>query len=203
MSDSCVFFWSLAPSECASWVQAWGTMAALAVSIGVWWWQSERARWDRVQAEIDRLTERAAPALGLLDGMLQELEQIVKQAESQQGEAFRGWGGAFSERFRALLDEYQKVEAHLLPDAALALEATQAKESGVNVRNWLALYDPWSEAKALVMERRRVLELKGYQLTIHSCCVGMRLRLLERTSLIINPDTKALITSRFSATRLP
>lgn len=203
MTDSCAFFWALKASDCAAWVQAWGTIAALAVSIGVWWWQSERARWDRVQAEIDRLTERAAPALGLLDGMLREIEHILKQAQAQQGGAFRGWGGAYSERFRALLDEYLKVEAHLLPDAALALEATQAKDAGVNIRNWLALYDPWADSEMLVIGRSQVEELLGYQLAFRLCCSGMRLRLVERTSMIASPDKKALINSRFSATRLP
>lgn len=203
MTDSCAFFWALKASDCAAWVQAWGTIAALAVSIGVWWWQSERARWDRVQAEIDRLTERAAPALGLLDGMLREIEHILKEAQEQQGGAFRGWGGAYSERFRALLDEYLKVEAHLLPDAALALEATQAKDAGVSIRNWLALYDPWADSEVFVLERSQVEELMGYQLALRLCCSGMRLRLVERTSMITSPDKKAPISSRFSATRLP
>ena len=27
--DSCMFFWSLSPSECASWVQAWGSIGAI------------------------------------------------------------------------------------------------------------------------------------------------------------------------------
>lgn len=190
MTDSCVFFWTLAPSECASWVQAWGTIAALAVSIGVWLWQSSRAREDRIQVEIVRLTERVSPAIGLLSGMLQTLRHIEALAEERKGSVFMGWGRAYAEQFRSLLHEFQKVEAHLLPDADLALKAAQAKQLGVSISNWLKIYDGWEMVGVLVIEPARVEQLTGLRVALNDCQGAMRKRLVERSQLIINPDLK-------------
>lgn len=192
MTDSCVFFWTLAPSECASWVQAWGTIAALAVSIGVWWWQSARARDDRVQAEIERLTERTAPALGLLGGMLQELDLVVvlAEGEAQLKRVFKSAGKPEVAKFQTLLDEYLKVEAHTFPDAALALKAAQAKEFGLRVREVFATFDVHGPGGGMVMSSFHVDRLKGLQSAILECRDAMRMRLVERAQLIINPDLK-------------
>lgn len=54
--DSCMLFWALKPSDCAAWVQAWGSVGALAVGVGVVAWQLghrskelERLRRDEVR----------------------------------------------------------------------------------------------------------------------------------------------------------
>lgn len=192
MTDSCVFFWTLAPSECASWVQAWGTIAALAVSIGVWWWQSARARDDRVQAEIERLTERTAPALGLLDGLVQEVNCIVALAESEAElkRVFKSASKTEVARFQSLLDEFMKVEAHTFPDALMALKAAQSKEAGLRLRNELAAFDNYGPTGGMVMSSTRIYRLKKLQSAILECRDAMRRRLVERAQLIINPDLK-------------
>ncbi|OPF64085.1 hypothetical protein BC358_04270 [Hydrogenophaga sp. H7] len=190
MTDSCVFFWALKASDCAAWVQAWGTLAALAVSIGVWWWQSSRAREDRVQAEIERLTERVTPALGLLEGMLHEFHSIVAELEGRVGGEFFGWQVPSKTKFLALLNEYSKVEAHLLPDANLALEAARAKELGATMRQWIGSFEPWPAVRRFSVSPNHVKEAKSLHAALSDCRDAMRKRLVERSQLIINPDLK-------------
>jgi hypothetical protein len=190
MTDSCVYFWALKASDCAAWVQAWGSIAALAVSIGVWWWQASRSRDDRVQAEVERLGERVAPALGLLDGMLDEFQNLVSELEGQLGSDFYGWGGSSHTKFQALLGEYLKVEAHLLPDAELALKAAQAKELGEVMRNWAASFEAWLSTGVFIVGPNNVDEAKRLLAALKECRDALRRRLVERTYMIINPDFK-------------
>lgn len=47
-------------SDCASWVQAWGTIGALGVAIGIAWWQGKLARQAQVKQAAAEQKERAA-----------------------------------------------------------------------------------------------------------------------------------------------
>lgn len=62
ISETCFFFpWGLTPSECASWVQAWGTLAALAGSVGLVLWQARRQQEaGQRQREVERAQATAA-----------------------------------------------------------------------------------------------------------------------------------------------
>ncbi|MES2886732.1 MAG: hypothetical protein V4739_01860 [Pseudomonadota bacterium] len=66
ISQTCFFFpWGLTPSECAAWVQTWGTLAALAGSVGLVLWQARRQQ-DAGQRlrEVER-AQTAAALVGL------------------------------------------------------------------------------------------------------------------------------------------
>lgn len=58
--ETCVLVPGLTRGECASWVQAWGTIGALAVAIAIAWWQGVVAR--RLHAEQLALAEKERAA---------------------------------------------------------------------------------------------------------------------------------------------
>lgn len=47
MYDSCVFIWTLGVSECASWVQAWGSIGTVLAGVIAVYWQLRRQRQAR------------------------------------------------------------------------------------------------------------------------------------------------------------
>lgn len=49
--ETCVFFPGVSPVECASWVQAWGTILAVCAAIFIAWWQRSEER--RHARELD------------------------------------------------------------------------------------------------------------------------------------------------------
>jgi hypothetical protein len=66
VEQTCVFFpWGLTSSECASWVQAWGTILAIAGSAGLALWQAHRqSRASQRQRHLERV-QAAEALLGL------------------------------------------------------------------------------------------------------------------------------------------
>jgi hypothetical protein len=58
--QTCMLVPGLSRDECASWVQAWGTIGALAVAIGIAWWQTGLARRLRLEELENAKREREA-----------------------------------------------------------------------------------------------------------------------------------------------
>lgn len=86
MYESCVFFFDLKVSDCASWVQAWGSIAAIVAAAWFTWWQHrlELKRASDAERELTRrrigvIAQAASDAEGVLaDAVLfARLQQIT------------------------------------------------------------------------------------------------------------------------------
>ena len=81
----------LNPSECASWVQAWGSISAILAAVGVAWWQfyssrnvARRARQEKALVMID--------AIGAFLGIYaDELRSIDGTLDNADGPAFAAY----------------------------------------------------------------------------------------------------------------
>lgn len=87
--QSCVFVPGLTSEECASWVQAWGTIAAIAAAVGIAWWQRRQDRKAtaasaRAKAEIAATSVllKVHPILGSLQHVEGELRTFHRAPAS-------------------------------------------------------------------------------------------------------------------------
>lgn len=74
--ESCMLVRGLSPSECASWVQAWGSIAAILIAVAVAWWQWFSAKLKEAMREkalafckMEMVYELAREAVALINTM--------------------------------------------------------------------------------------------------------------------------------------
>lgn len=72
ISETCLLVPAgLTSSECASWIQAWGTIAAIGVAIWISHWQDRRARRERREIAIRRSRTLAATLSAAAERMIE------------------------------------------------------------------------------------------------------------------------------------
>lgn len=80
-SDSCFFLWSLKPSDCAAWVQAWGSILAIVAAAAIAFIQARSQRLAREAADAVAASVVASSILELLEPLKGFLESLVELNE--------------------------------------------------------------------------------------------------------------------------
>lgn len=130
--QTCFFVPGLTRSECASWVQAWGSIGAVLVAIWVANRRAVQQRSDRLQQNADRLEELFSPAITLAKeahAELQELAAVRRQpVVTPTGERFRRAGRIEErarDRTRRILLEVKRLDPLVMPSRESILAARQ------------------------------------------------------------------------------
>ncbi|MDR6521808.1 hypothetical protein J2789_004498 [Variovorax paradoxus] len=79
--ETCVLVRGLSPSECASWVQAWGSLLAVAgAGLGIWWQvrkQAQQRADDLIRIEADREKAKVAEEVRRLSAIASVFFQCI------------------------------------------------------------------------------------------------------------------------------
>lgn len=98
--NTCFLVPEIVARDCASWVQAWGSLGALAVAIGVGWYQARRSAKSAEAAikhsehlldlqRVDRVAEAFAAPLAIGDAFVSTAKELcaefLRKAEGKKG----------------------------------------------------------------------------------------------------------------------
>lgn len=144
-SDSCLFISTLNPSDCASWVQAIGSILAIIVAILVAViaasHSANQARAAYDHARVERLAEQVGPVLALLEAAEREREFIWREL------ARANYGGNWGVSHK-LLANLESIHEALTEIPVHSMPSGIAATSLIDARVWLR--DLVGASKALV-----------------------------------------------------
>lgn len=90
--QTCMLVSGVDERDCASWVQAWGSIAAILAAVGIAWWQrhtdrSEAAGIARVRAEVagTGILLKMNPILGCVRGVEEDVSRASEQEPLHPG----------------------------------------------------------------------------------------------------------------------
>lgn len=113
---------ALTRGECASWVQAWGSIGAIAIAIGVAFVQHWQNLKRQREIEASQRAQAVAGPLALAEKIASFLEAIAKMLHSNGArETFKRHGHA--EEPSRMLAEYRALPLYKLPSYELMHEA--------------------------------------------------------------------------------
>ena len=118
--ESCLAVRGLNPSECASWVQAWGTIGAIGAAFVVLWFQSGNQR----RAELKKVRDEDVRRLNILYGAVFHMrDKLTKISERDMGLYYADW--ATVDQASRLL---QSVPLMDIPDWTVSLSMAHAAD---------------------------------------------------------------------------
>ncbi|MCW5648393.1 MAG: hypothetical protein KIS62_01470 [Ramlibacter sp.] len=104
MYNSCAFVADLKVSDCAAWVQAWGTMLALAVAIGLAAWQHRQMVRREARLELQRRLSQMTYVIQLGEHAIGCLHVLPTEWNDQSARQFAAdWSSAKIFRIREAL----------------------------------------------------------------------------------------------------
>lgn len=125
--ETCVFVRGLNTTQCASWVQAIGSLAAIAVA---WFLASQQARrlaLEKVADDAQRTIEKVAPAIAIIEAAIDELKSIHAEAlNSIEGGRFQPPHNAL-ERARIYEDVFKTIQIANMPSVDCAKVALRVR----------------------------------------------------------------------------
>lgn len=128
--NSCLFVSDLSPSDCASWVQAIGSILAIIVAIIVARHSAKQARESYEHARVERLGEQLGPVIALLKAAEREREQIWREVTRAN---YGGEWGVSS----GVLSNLESIHAALMEIPVHSMPSGAAATSLIDARVWL------------------------------------------------------------------
>lgn len=130
MSESCLFISNLNPSDCASWVQAIGSILAILVAVGVARHSATQAREAYVQARVERLSEAIGPVMALIDAAGQERVFIWNAVVHANHGGDWGVSPSLLSNLESIAKALDEIPVHTMPSG-------RAATSLIDSRVWL------------------------------------------------------------------
>lgn len=118
--DSCIFVPGFSRGECASWVQAIGSVLAILAAVLVARHQSKRMERVLRDEECRRVESKFAPAIAIIETAIKEMRTGYDEALAARVNSAFGVGPEFTERHRWYAESFSKIEVHTLPTAQSA-----------------------------------------------------------------------------------
>lgn len=115
--NSCILVPGFSRTECASWVQAIGSVLAIFAAVLVARHQSKRMEQVLRDEECTRVESKFAPAIIIVDTAIREMRTGYDEALAAQGKGVFGVEPKFSEGHRWYAEAFSKIEAHTMPTA--------------------------------------------------------------------------------------
>ncbi|MDR6600983.1 hypothetical protein J2732_001966 [Achromobacter deleyi] len=163
-----VFLWKFphGSSEWASWVQAFGTIGAIAGAFHVGAAQAKSAQETALLVEQNRRTEREGGIHGVIEHLALETVQVMKQAVSglSQSAARETWNARLGPRLEAAISMFDSLPAHEIGGIERLRVALEIRKSAdhlcVSVASILNrdLQDPaaWEDARIAFSENAEI-----------------------------------------------
>lgn len=130
-SNSCLFISTLNPSDCASWVQAIGSILAIAVAILVAVvaasHSAKQAREAYEHARVERLGEQLGPVIALLEAAEREREYIWSAVARANYGGKWGVSSTVLSNLESIHAALMEVPVHSMPSGAAATSLIDAR----------------------------------------------------------------------------
>jgi len=122
--ETCVLVPGFSRSECASWVQAWGSIFAILAAVGIALHQAKHQAKLLQQSKIDadalRIGEKFAPAIAIIQAAIDEMNDQYQAGLSERVNSAFGVSKDFSERHKWFAKAFSGIEAHTMPSVESA-----------------------------------------------------------------------------------
>lgn len=113
--NSCMFVSGLNRAECASWVQAIGSVLAIGVAIAVAWCQAKQMRLTLVEQEARRIGEKVAPALAIIQAAVDDMGAVYSAGLTDRQNSLFGVSDDFAQRHKWYAQAFAGIEPHTMP----------------------------------------------------------------------------------------
>lgn len=185
-SSSCLFVSDLKPSDCASWVQAIGSLIAIGVAIWVAKRSAAQAQASYTQARVERLAEQVGPVIALINAARRESDAIWEGVSKANYGGEWGLPYDFLDNLKSIQQALYSIQVHSMPSGDCATSLINAKvRMGTLVAHSMMLEELALKSETLTTTHRQQYEEVAAQLSKE----GDKLRLeLVRLTLPLKED---------------
>lgn len=117
--DTCLLVPGLNRTECASWVQAWGSILAILAAVGIAWHQSKHQakllQQSKQDADALRIAEKFAPAIAIIQAAIEEMTDQYQTGLDDRTEGKFGVSADFAVRHKMFATAFSGIEANAMP----------------------------------------------------------------------------------------
>lgn len=117
--ESCVLVPGFSRTECASWVQAWGSIFAILAAVGIAWHQARHQTKLLLQSKLDadaqRIGEKFAPAMAIIQAAVDVMSDQYQAGLSERVNSSFGVSKDFAECHKLFAKAFAGIEAHTMP----------------------------------------------------------------------------------------
>ena len=190
-NNSCLLLSDLGPSDCASWVQAIGSIVAILVAIWVANRSASLARESYTQARVERLAEQVGPVIALIKAAERE-SKVVWDGVSKANHGGR-WGlpSDFLDNLKSIRQALDSIEVRSMPsgDCATSLIDAKVRMGALMARSM------WLEELAIKSQDITIVHRQDYEeVAAQLLQEGDKLRLeLVRLTLPIGKDVSRVL----------